>query len=130
MILFEAAKLATAQRRVVRKVAQYVKGEFNIDDKMKMLNIKLDKDTYTSCIPKKLKDYAKDVIDKTGQYSKNPIKKIVSWVKSYIENFKELFKTSKNAKNEAAAVSDAAPAAKPETIKFDKDDVSAVDSAL
>ena len=126
MIIFDAVKLATAQRRVVRKVAQYVKGEFNIDDKMKILNIKLDKDSYISCIPKKLKEYAKDIEEKTGKYSKNPIKKIVSWVKSYVKNFKELFKEFKNSKKTAPEIkpeTPETPTPKPEKIIFSKDDI-------
>lgn len=118
MIIVDAIKKTVAQRHLVRRVKEYVKGDFKIDDKIKMLNIKLDKDTYTSCIPKKLKEYAKDIADKTGEYSKNPIKKIVSWVKSYIANVKEMFKNLKNPKKAADVSPDVSSASKPETIKF------------
>ena len=130
MILVQAVKLATAQRRIVRKVAQYKKGDaFNIDDKIKLLNITINdavpnKDTY-KCVPKRLSDFAKKIADATGEFSRNPIKKIVSWVKCYVQNVKDLFKTSQMATKEAEVVSETAakPAPKPETIKFSKEDV-------
>ena len=142
MLLIQAAKLATAQRRIVRKVAQYNKGDvFNIDDKIKSLNITINdavpnKDTY-KCVPKRLSDFAKKIADATGEFSKNPIKKITSWVKCYVQNVKDLFKAKR-----AQIVADATSASKPNAaeeiisettpeveevisgkIKFDKKDV-------
>ena len=131
MIFIQAAKLTTAQRRIVRKVAQFQKGDtFKIDDKIKSLNLKLsevgkEKDEYKS-IPKRIVEYASKVAEATGEFSKNPVKKVVSWVKGYIKNFKELFKEYKNSKKvkpEIKPETTEPQGPKPETIRFDKNDL-------
>ena len=131
MILIQAAKLTTAQRRVVRKVAQFKKGDtFKIDDKIKSLNLKItevgkEKDTFKS-IPKRIAEYASKIAKTTGEFSKNPIKKVVSWVKGYVKNFKELlneYKLSKKATPEIKPETPEVQTPKPETIKFSKEDL-------
>ena len=134
MILIQAAKLATAQRRVVRRFAQHKKGELNLG--------RLGKYKSINKVPAHLKEYAKDIEKISGEYSKNPSKKVVSWVKSYINNVKfankwynklaEL-KTDPNSKwfdklaeqkaNSNVAPSTASAAPKPEKIIFDKNDI-------
>lgn len=122
-ILYDAINRATMERYIVRKVSQYKTGElFNIEKASKIFGLNADE---FKSIPKKVKTYANDVIEKTGEYSKNPIKKIVSWVKSYIQNVKELFKEYKGSKNSVKNPKEAAsaPIPKPQTIKFDKNDL-------
>ena len=120
MILIQAAKLATAQRKVVRKFAQHQKGEFDLGRLGKFSSIKK--------VPKYLKEYANDIVEISGEYSKNPIKKVVSWVKSYINNVKfakkwvnELSKLKKAEANAAETASSSVP--KPKRIIFDKNDI-------
>lgn len=71
MSIITAAKLATAQRKLVKKVATYKGNEF-----------KYNSETYRS-MPDAFKRTADEIAKLSGEYSKNPIKNIQSWIKRF-----------------------------------------------
>lgn len=69
--LVGAAKLATAQRKFVKQVAKYQGGEF-----------KFNSEIYKS-MPNECRKMADELTQRSGAYSKNPVKKIQSWIKRF-----------------------------------------------
>lgn len=71
MTIISAVKLATLQRKLVKKVATYKGGEF-----------KFNSERFNG-IPEAYQRVAGDIVQLSGEYSKNPIKKIQSWIKRF-----------------------------------------------
>lgn len=69
--LVDAAKLATTQRKLVKQAAKYKGGEF-----------KFNSEIYKS-MPNEYKKLADELTQSSGAYSKNPVKKIKSWINRF-----------------------------------------------
>lgn len=71
MTIISAVKLATTQRQLVKKVATYKGGEFKFNSQK------------FNDIPDAAKKAASEIAQSSGEYSKNLIKNIQSWVKRF-----------------------------------------------